>query len=54
MFREVENMQKEVLGEKHADTLNSKQWIAKSLYKEQQFLTLKYCLEKLKKCKKWF
>ena len=30
-------MQKEVLGEKHADTLNSKQWTEKSLYKKQQF-----------------
>ena len=28
MLREVEKMQKEVLGEKHANTLNSKQWIA--------------------------
>ena len=28
MLREVEKMQKGVLGEKHANTLNSKYWIA--------------------------
>ena len=37
MFREVENMQKEDLGEKHEDTLNSKHWIATCIYEKQQF-----------------
>ena len=36
MFREVEKMRKEVLGEKHAYTLNSKYWIARCLYEKQQ------------------
>ena len=37
MFREVEKFRKEVLGEKHEDTLNSKYWIAICLYARQQF-----------------
>ena len=30
-------MRKDVLGEKHADTLNTKNWIARCLYKKKQF-----------------
>ena len=37
MFREVEKMQNEVLGEKHAHTLTSNHWIATWLYENQQF-----------------
>ena len=37
MFKEVENMQKEDLGEKHEDTLNSKDCVATFLYEKQQF-----------------
>ena len=37
MFREVEKMQKMILGEKHANTLNSKYWIATCFYAKQQF-----------------
>ena len=37
MFREVEKMPKEVLGEKNANTLNSKYWIATCLYAKQHF-----------------
>ena len=37
MFREVEKMRKEVLEEKHTDTLTSKHWIARCIYEKQQF-----------------
>ena len=32
MYREVETMRKEVLGEKHADTLTSTNWNESCLY----------------------
>ena len=37
MFREVEKMRKDVLGEWHEDTLDSKHLIAMWLYEKQQF-----------------
>ena len=52
MFREVEKMLKEVLGEKHEDTLNSKQWIAKSLYKKQQFDNAEQMFREVEKMQK--
>ena len=36
-FRDVETMQKDVLGEKHVDTFTTKHWIARCLYKKKQF-----------------
>ena len=39
-------MQKEALGEKHADALTTKHWVARCLYeKKNNSITLKRCLE---------
>ncbi|XP_012564958.3 uncharacterized protein LOC105849176 isoform X1 [Hydra vulgaris] len=37
ILTEVENMQKEILGEKHVDTLTTKYWIAMCLYYKKHF-----------------
>ena len=37
MFREVDKMRKDVLGESHEDTLNSNSWCAICLCYKQQF-----------------
>ena len=52
MFREVENMQKEDLGEKHEDTLNSKHWIATCLYEKQQFHNAEKMFREVEKMQK--
>ena len=52
MLREVEKMRKEVLGEKHAETLTSKQWIASCLYKKQQFHEAELMFREVEKMRK--
>ena len=52
MFREVEKMRKEVLGEKHEDTINSKYWIAKCLYKKQLFDNAELMFREVEKVRK--
>ena len=52
MFREVENMQKEDLGEKHEDTLNSKHWIATCFYEKQQFHNAEKMFREIEKMQK--
>ena len=52
MFREVEKMQKEVLGEKHGDTQTSKNWIARCLYEKQQFHEAELMFREVEKMQK--
>ena len=48
MFREVDKMRKEVLGERHEDALNCKPWLAICLYYKQQFYNAELMFREVK------